>query len=123
MGGKSSSSSSSSSVQETNQEDSRVAVEAGGIGIGSRATVNVTATDLGVVSATKEFLSNFVEGAGATVETITKAFATLSEQDKAALKEASERDAKEVTELTLKLMASMIAAGALVVYLLKKGKR
>jgi hypothetical protein len=119
MGGKSSSSSSSSTVQETNQEDNRVAVEAGGIGIGAKANVNVTATDLGVVSATKEFLSNFVEGAGATVETITGAFERLAEQDKAAVREATERDAKEVTELTIKVIGAVLAAGALVVYLLK----
>ncbi len=120
MGGRSSSSSSSSSRTETHNTDNRVAVEAGGVGVGANAVVDVELTDLGVVEGASDVLNNALTGAASAVKNITDGFGKIVAANQATLREQLEGDTKEVAELGLKSMALIGAVVAGIIFL---GKR
>lgn len=114
MGGKSSSSSSSTST--TEQYDQRVAVEAGGIGIGAGATVHTTSIDPELVSAAASVLENGLEQAANVIESVTDSTEQTTKNVLGILSEQVESDAKEVTELALKIMAGVVVVIGFIIF-------
>ena len=106
MGG--SSSSSTSSSNRTEQTDNRVAVEAGGIGIGAHAQVTTQVTDFGVLEAAENVLRDGLGEAANIVESVTENFAGIVSENNKILSEQAESDAKEITELAVKVMAAVV---------------
>ena len=116
MGGKSSSSSSSS----TRNEDNRVAVEQGAIGIGAGATVNVT--DGGILEGAGDLVGAF----GGVLESGFNSLADQAEQfagfatdavsqANALALERQEGDAKEIAETTIRgVLMATVGIGAIV---------
>ena len=118
MGG--SSKSTSSSSNETNQTDNRVAVEAGGIGIGANAQVTTTTTDFGVLDATRDVLIQTLETAGDIFSDTNERLSGIVESNTAVLAEQAESDAKEISELLIKLAGFFAVIAALMLFIVRK---
>jgi len=114
MGG--SSSSSSSSSNETNQTDNRVAVESGGIGIGANAQVTTQVTDFGVLEASRSVLETGLQEASNVVKNVTEKFAGIVAENNKILSKQVESDAKEITQLAVKVMATVVVIISVVVF-------
>lgn len=119
MGG--SSSSSSSSSNQTHQEDNRVAVEAGGIGIGANAQVTTQVTDFGVLGEAGETLRAGLSEAAKVVLDTNERLAGIVESNTGILKEQAESDAKEISQLVIKIMGGFAIISAILIFW--KGKR
>ncbi len=114
MGGSSSSSSSSSSS--THQEDNRVAVEAGGIGIGANAQVTTQVTDFGVLGEAGDTLRAGLTEAARVVLDTNERLAGIVEGNNEVLKEQAESDAKEISQLVIKIMGGFAIISAILIF-------
>jgi len=119
MGGKSSSSSSSSNTTSTENYDQRVAVEAGGIGIGADAVVDLQLTDYGVIEGAVSVINDVFAGASEVVNNVTEAFAGVVSENNAILKEETESDAKELTVLVVKIVGGLAAIFLVIRYFMR----
>jgi len=106
MGGRSSSSSASTNSTTTNVNDHRVAVEAGGFGVGSHSSVNYNDTEVLVegFGSLREISKDALQLYAGYGEGITKLASDVISENNAILAEGIEDNAKEIAESAIKYL-------------------
>lgn len=131
MGGSSSSTSSQSNSQTSEVNDSRVAVESGGIGVGSGATVDVAITDGGIakdLASASGDIADALGGGWEAMKRIGQGFAdtatTIIKDNNKILADNKTDSAKDIAKTTIQMvMGVMVVVVVASVWLItRKGK-